>query len=371
MSRFRILFLLVALAALATGLVACGGGDDGGGSDENPQKVLSDTFSSDHENIKSGNVDITFDIDVKGDQGGTLTASLGGPFQSEGDNKIPSLDFDAKVDASGNGQDFSFDGGLITTPDQAFVNYNGTDYEVDRSIYDQLKTSLESQQNSQQQQSGKELLKRLGINDPNELLTNVKNEGTEDVEGTDTIHVSGDLDVDTAVEALKNLANDPQLRALGAGGQLPSGSQLDQVKDAVKQAHFDVYTGSDDDILRRFTVALAIEPPSGSGVDTIDLNFDVTLSGVNEDQTIEAPANAKPLSDLLQQFGIDPSSLGQLGALGANSGGSGSTGGGSSSSGSGSSGGGAPSSAAAQKYLDCVSKANNAADLQQCQSVAP
>ncbi|MEK6278647.1 MAG: hypothetical protein AABM29_11615 [Actinomycetota bacterium] len=366
MSRFRLLFAIAAITALATGLVACGGG--GGGSDEDPQKVLDATFSGDHAKVDSGNLDISLDVNVEGDQGGSLSASVSGPFQSEGENKIPSLDLAAKIDASGQGQDFNFEGGLITTPDSAFINYNGTDYEIDKSLFDQFKTAIESaaQQNQQNQQSGAEILKQLGIDDPQALLTNLSNDGEQDVEGTNTIHISGDLDVDKTVDAFKTLlSNASALGGLGGvdTSQLPSDAELDQVKQAIKEAHFDVYTGVDDDILRRFTVALVLEPPAGSGTGTINVDFDVTLGGVNEDQTIEAPSNAKPLSDLLQQFGIDPSALGALGSLGG-IGGTGGTGG------SGGSlpalPGGTPSGGDPQQYLDCVSQAQDAADLEAC-----
>lgn len=368
MTRFRTLFLLAAIAVLATALVACGGDDGGGGADEDPQKILTATFSGDKDRVQSGVIDLSLDVNVEGDQGGEFSATLTGPFQSEDDAKLPELDLEATADASGSGQDFNFEGGLITTADAAFVNYNGTDYEVDRSIYDQVKTQFEqtAEQNKEAQEDPGEAFKALGIENPEELLTNLTNEGEEDVEGTTTTHISGDLDVDRTVEAFKEGLNSSALEALGATGQLPSGAQLDQVKDAVKEASFDIYTGTDDDILRRFTLALLIEPPSGSGVNSVDVNFDLTLGGVNEDQTIEAPADARPLSDLLEQFGIDPSSLGALGGLGGLGGTGGGTGTTPAPEAPASPGGGDP-----QAYLDCIAKAQDAADLTACNELAP
>jgi hypothetical protein len=357
-SRFRMVFLITAIAAMAAGLVACGGDDGGdGGGSEDPQKVLDAAFSGDKEDVTSGDLDISLDINVEGDQGGNVSASLSGPFQSEGDDKLPSLDLTANVDASGQGQDFNFEGGLVTTPDSAFINYNGTDYEVDRSIYDQIKSQIEraAANQQQQQQSGAEFLEQLGIDDPNELLTNVTNEGEEDVEGATTSHISGDLDVDRAIEAFKELLRNPAVGALGANTQLPSAAQLEQVKQAIKEAHFDIYVGTDDDIVRRFTLRLLIEPPAGTGVGSIDIDFDLVLGAVNEDQSIEAPSGARPLSDLLRQFGIDPSSLGALGgALGGGAGGGGTT------------PDPTPGAGASQDYLDCVAQAQDAADLEKC-----
>ena len=53
-------------------------------------------------------------------------------------------------------------------------------------------------------------------------------------------------------------------------------------------------------------------PPAGTpgSPDSVSLDFSITFSDVNEAQSISAPTGAKPLADLLGQFGIDPSQLG-------------------------------------------------------------
>jgi hypothetical protein len=271
-----------------------------------------------------------------------------------------------------NASDLDFEGGLISTGDAAFVNYKDTDYEVDQSLFDRFKQSIEQSAGQQQanQQSAKEFLDQLGISDPKSLLTNLSNDGTEDVEGTETNHISGDLDIARTVDGLKNLlGNASALGALGgASSSVPSPEELDQLKEGIKEAHFDIYSGVDDHILRRATISLSLDPPDG---DAVDLNFDFTLSHVNESQTIDAPANPKAFNDLLSALGIDPRALGALGALGSG-GGLGGIGGG-----SGGGGqvpalpGGGAGAEQAQKYLTCISQASTAADLQQCQSLAP
>jgi hypothetical protein len=366
--RFRVLLASSLLAVLATALVACGSSGGGGGG-EDPNKVLDQTFSQAHAKVTSGDLSLKFNLDVKGSQSGTINAELSGPFESQGDKKVPKLDFAVKASANGQGQNFNFDGGLTSTGDAAYVNYKGTDYQVTPSLFDQFKTALQQATPTQGQNSSKQFLQLLGVKNAKELLTNLKNDGTSDVEGTTTNHISGDLNVNKVVDAIKNLAaNASALGSLGGGtSQLPSASQLDQIKSAIKTAHFDIYSGQDDHILRRLTIDLGIQPPSGT-VDSLDLTFDLTIGKVNESQTINAPSNAKPLADLLSQLGVSPSQLGGLGALGATGGGS--------SSGGGSSGPVAPtgsgaSAGAAQKYLQCVAQASSAADLQNCQSLAP
>ncbi len=374
MFRFRVLLASSLLVVLAATLVACGSSSSSG-SGEDPNKVIDQTFSGANAKVTSGDLDLKFNVDVKGSQGGNLKAELSGPFESQGNNQVPKLDFAVSASATGQGQNFNFDGGLTSTGDAAYVNYKGTDYQVTPSLFDQFKTALQ-QQSAQQppnQQSSKQFLQLLGVKDPKQLLTNLKNDGTSDVDGTTTNHISGDLNVNKVVDGIKNLASSASvLGALGgSSSQLPSGAQLDQIKSAIKTAHFDLYSGQDDHILRRLTIDLGIEPPSGS-VSSLNVNFDVSVGKVNESQTINAPSNAKPLTQLFSQLGISPSQLGGLGALGSGLGASG----GGSSSGNGSSGpvlpgGSGASAGAAQKYLQCVAKASTATDLQKCQSLAP
>jgi hypothetical protein len=368
LTRLRLLFSFSVLALLATGLLACG--SSGGGGGEDPNKVLDQTFSGNHEKVKSADIDIKFNVDASGNQGGNVNAELSGPFQNEGDNKVPKLDWTISADGSSSGQNFSFDGGITSTGDAAYVNYKGSDYQVTPALFDQFKQQLEqSPAQTQSQQSGKQFLQLLGVKNPKELLTNLKNDGTSDVEGTTTNHISGDLNVDKVVESLKNLASSASaLGALGGGSSsLPSGAQLDQIKSAIKTAHFDLYSGQDDNILRRLTLNVGVEPPSSSnsGVDKVDFTFDVTLGKVNEPQTINAPSNAKPLAQLLKQLGVSPGQLGSLGSLGASSGSSGSA------TTTPTIPGGSPSSAQTQKYLDCISKGSSAADLQACNKLLP
>ena len=367
MTRFRMLFAFSTLAVLATALVACGSS-----SSESPQDVINQTFGSGHDKLTSADLNLTLKTDVTGPQAGTLDATLSGPFESQGSTKPPKLDLNLKYDTkSQSGKSSSFDGGLISTGDSAFVNYKGTDYEVDQTLFDQYKQQLaqSGSKQGQSKQSAGALLKQLGISSPQDLLTNLKDEGDADVEGASTQHISGDLDVGKVVDSLKSaLSNASTLGSLGGidTSKLPSASQLDQVKNAVKSAHFDLYSGKDDHILRRLTVSIAVQ----QGANKLDLNFDVTLGKVNESQTITAPSGAKPFSALLQQLGVGPSSLGALGALGGGVPGSGILGKGTPSTPP----SGVPSgtnAGQAQKYLNCVAKANSAADLQSCSSLAP
>jgi hypothetical protein len=375
LTRLRLLFSISLCALLGTALVACGGGSS---SNPNPKDVLDKTFGSGHGKITSADFSLSLKTNASGPQGGTLDASLSGPFESQGSGNLPKFAIQANVNAnsSSSGKKINFQGGLTSTGAAAFVNYKGTDYSVPASIFDRIKTAYaqSSGQQSQNKQSFSQFFKQLGISNPEDVLTNLKSESDTDVEGTTTQHVSGDLDVGKLVDDLKSAISGAS--ALGALGgnvpNLPSASQLDQVKGAIKTAHFDLYSGKDDHILRRLTINLSIVPPTGqgNGVNSVDITFDLTLAKVNESQTINAPSGAKPLSVLFKQLGVNGSALGALGSLGGVPG-TGIPGAGTPTtppSGAPSGAAGGASAAQLQKYLKCVQTSSNPTS---CASLLP
>lgn len=349
------LLSLAAVSLLGAGLIAgCGGG----GGDEDPQEVLDETFSND-ETINSGVLDLSLSVSAEGEEGGSFDATLSGPFQGA-ENEFPQLDLTATVSGEGGGQSIDFEGGLITTADQAFVSYQDTTYEIPQPFYDQLKSLSEQaqQQTGTKSEDSGAVLEQLGI-DPSEWVSEPENEGDEDVEGTETIHIHADANVPRIIENLQSVSE-------RTGGALEL-DQLTAAEDAIDDASIDVYSGKDDRILRRLDLNLGITPPEddASGVDSVDLGFSLTLGGVNEEQTIEAPSDAQPFSQLESDLGLPPGLL--QGALGDELGG-GVPGGGSLGGGSLGGGGGIEGAqgAGSQKYLDCISQAQTAEELQAC-----
>jgi hypothetical protein len=340
-ARVAIFGMILVLPAAVAG---CGG--DGGGGGEDPSQVLDQTFNN-PESINSGQLSISLDGSAEGAQSGNLTATIEGPFQSDEGNPtaFPQLDLSAEISASGAGQSFDFDGGLIATEDNAFVEYQGQAYEIGSSVFQQFKALSErSARQAQTNQDASSIFQRFGV-DPKTWLTNLSNEGDEDVEGTETIHIHGDADVEQILSDFAKIAQ----RVPGSATPTLDQAQLDRVKSAIQEASLDVYSGKDDHLLRRLSLSLAIVPPAsagGSAVDSVNVDLSVTLSDVNEAQTITAPSGAKPISDLLNQLGLG--GLGSLGSPGGTSGGVG--------------GGGGPG----QAYAECVQRATTPSDYNKC-----
>ncbi|MDP9188653.1 MAG: hypothetical protein M3O25_05320 [Actinomycetota bacterium] len=347
--------LAAALALTAALAIAACGGDDGGG-DEDATEVLQATFSN-QETVDSGVFAFSIDLTSEGGEDpGSFKASFGGPFQGV-DGGFPSFDIDAQAELDSSAQDFSGDAGLTSTGEAAFLSFQGSDYAVPQQAFDQFATTfteLQAQTEAQGSQQSGNFLASIGI-DPTNWLTDVANDGTEDVEGTETIHVSGQADVPKLVEDLRKIAESAPQGAQQATPEQLSG--IDELTEIIESAEFDLYTGSDDDILRKLEASLELSPSTIEGSpDSVTLDFAITLSELNEPQEIAAPADAQPLQGLLDQFGVDPGSLGDLGA-GLGSGGELPQAGGSA---------GTPGSGASQAYLECLQTASGAAALQQC-----
>lgn len=309
MNRLRIFILLAALFALTTSFAACGSEDSG-----SPEAILDEaTFKG----AKSGDIDASLAVDAKGPEGGDLDISLSGPFQDGGKGQPPRLSL--TVEAKGDMADerIDFEAGLVLLPNKAYVSYDGVDYEVDPTTFSFVKSLLEEAQKEGGQAADaaacQEAASELEVGD---FVDNLSDEGKAKVGGTSTTKVSGDLDVSGALDSLVDLSNDPACESQLSQVEGPFAltdqgieEARDQLESAIKSAPIEVDVG-DDDIVRRVVTQLDIEPDEpGSGPERIEADFDLTLTGVNEEQSIVAPSKARPLNDLFLKLKVNPIEL--------------------------------------------------------------
>ncbi|HEX4464771.1 MAG TPA: hypothetical protein VH042_09060 [Solirubrobacterales bacterium] len=362
------LSVFIALIALSAALAACGGG-----SSDDPQTVVEEATLK---GVESGKLDLAVDANVQGEKGGKVDVNLSGPFQSESEAEYPELSLSVSSKGSLGGKDLNREGGITLLGNKAYVAYEGTEYEVDSTTFNFVKSMLKQQGGGKSSEIAacQEAAGELEISD---FVENLKSDGSAEVGGTSTTKVSGDLDATSAVEAFSSLIEDPACsEQLSAAGPLPSAAELDKakstVRDSLKSAHVDLYVG-DDHIVRRIVAQATIEPPKSSktGAKRVELDLDLTLTGVNEEQTISAPASSKPLSDLFLKLGINPIEL--LNAF--QSGGSQGLGslleglgeaGGSKAGGGGSGGGNSSGGGGQQSYYECLGEAHTPVDIQNC-----
>jgi hypothetical protein len=391
-ARRRSPLLLLALALIVPTLVlaACGGED--GGSNESAQQLIDQTFSGEKK-VDSGkvNMDLSAKLEATGAAAsqleGPITLKLTGPFQSRGEDKLPEVDFDMTISAGGQ----KFTAGAVTTNDQAFIGYQGTNYRIPKDQFERYKRQVEreSRQQGNEQQNQFDLAS-LGVN-PRDWLSNPTKEGEEEVGGAQTEHVSADVRIGALLKDVNDL-----IRRAGRLGleneQVPQRipeRTMRQIEESVKQAQFDLWTGKDDKIMRRLEIEFSFDLPEelqtqAQGVSGGTVDIKVEIADLNKDQEIEVPKQARPLSELQNQLGIGALGLGEGlggGSSGGSSGGgsSGGSPGGSSGGGSGgSSGGGSdlgtggdPSvnSERSERYLKCLSDAKRPADIEKCSAI--
>jgi hypothetical protein len=382
LSRKRSVLLLAAFAALAAILSACGGG--GGGSSEDPQKVIE---SATFEGIESGEVALSLNVDAKGGEGGNVKVDLSGPFQSTGKASLPELALAIKANGDVEGEKVNFDGGLTVLGDRAFIAYEGTNYEIDPTTFGFIKSGFEeaSQEGAKESAGGatSACQKAAQSLDLGEFVDNLENEGSEDVGGAATTKLSGYLNPKRAIEAIikltENSACSSELEATGALPLHQLKEQESELTETIKKAHITVNVGESDHIPRKVAATMTIEP-KGTG-ETAEVEFEFTLSKVNEKQTIKAPTGAKPVEKLFEKIGLNPLELlgmlegGGTGGLGNLLEGIGGESGGSSEGGSGGIGGkieeqleeaGGPSVEKSKEFTKCLDKAESAADVQKC-----
>ena len=338
--------IVVLLAAVAL-IVGCGGS---GGNSKDARALLDKAFK---QSITSADMTLNIEAKVNGvaQLQQPISLKVAGPFQSNGKGKLPS--FNWQVSVSGGGQAFS--GGIISTGQNAFVNFQGTNYEVGADKVAQFNQQLS--QNSGQGRS----LKDYGI-DPQAWIKDPTEAGSDNVNGVDTTHVTGSVDIGRMFSDFNKTIQKAGSMSTAAPQQL-SPDTIKKIEDVVKNPKFDIYVGKSDSKIRRLAVSVDFQIPADQqakfqGASGGTLSFSIDFAKVGEPQKITAPTGARPISELQQQLGGLGGGLGGLGGSGSSgSGGSGSGGSGSN-----------PTAQQFQKYSQCLQKASpsDTAAIQKC-----
>jgi hypothetical protein len=336
----RVAFLLL---FCLLGLTACGSSDD------SVDTLLSKTFGS-SKAVKSGRVNAQIDANVLGIQGlQGLRLRLNGPFRSNGTGRLPSFDFTLGMTSGRQ----SLTAGGVSTGTKGWLRFNGQVYVVPDDVFKRFSDGyLAAAKKSQNQHNGTPSLAGLGVN-PRSWLRNAHKVGEEDVAGTKTIHIAAGLDVGRLLDDVNRLISRAGSAAKTQQVQKLSDTQRRQIEQAVRSATVDVFTGKDDKLLRRLDVRVGLQ--RSGRVQGGQLRFQLELDAVNQGQEIKPPANAKPLSDLvngLQGGTLPGASTGSSGSAAAPPDQNQSY---------------PPTTSAGQKYLQCLQKAgDDVGKLQQC-----
>ena len=289
--------LAAALAAIA--LVACGGN---GGGPQQAQTLLRETFKGNHQ-IHSGKLTVRLAVTGSGSATakGPVELDFGGPFQSQGNGRLPKSDFTLNLSALGRTATL----GVISTATNGYVQLQGTTYQLPASTFRQLKSSFAGAAGSSSGGSG--ALSRLGI-DPLNWVRNPTVVGHDTVGGASTTHIHGSVAVARLLADLSTvLQKTSSLGISGSTGQLASGisaSTRARIAGEVRHPTLDVWTGSSDHTLRKLEINFDL-PVSGAasmllgGMRSAHLLLLVQYADINQPQTIHSPGSAQPFSQFL------------------------------------------------------------------------
>ena len=94
------------------------------------------------------------------------------------------------------------------------------------------------------------------------LFRDLSSEGTAEVSGAETDHVSGTIDVDRLVRRLSRFNRSGA--DAGGVGRVPGPGELERLGETLTAAGFDLYSAVDDRRLERLDLTLAIDDPDNA-----------------------------------------------------------------------------------------------------------
>jgi hypothetical protein len=271
------------VAVLSLALLASGCGSGGGGV-SNPGQALSATAAN-LGKIRSGTLHLDVGIEPHGDDGGAFGFELEGPFELAKPGKLPVAKIDYTQTAGDERETVTF----TSTGDRAYVTVDGTPYELPADRVEELRGSSDGESGAG--------LEELRIDD---WIESAESSDGGDVGGTSTDKISADLDVVAAV-------NDLIAVAQGFGGPSLSpieGEAATQLREAVQEAKLEVWTGTEDRLLRRLRIEADFDPQLPDDLEELaraansTVTFELGIDDPNEAVEVEAPEGARPYSEL-------------------------------------------------------------------------
>lgn len=277
--------MLIALALAAFAVAGCGGGDGDAAGDKSAQELLQATFDDESSTISSGVLTVAAEIDGVD---GVDALELSGPFESaDGEGALPRFAFTLSVEGGGS----TFEVGATSTGDEGFLCFQGADFAVPDELFEQFVSGYDEQRREAEDEvADRPALATLGI-EPLRWVTDPERAGEADVGGVETVRVTAGVDVPKLLADVRKAAD----RAGEAAGRELTAGDVEQLAESVRSASVEVFTGKDDLRLRRLVVDLRLA--SGRAKLTLE------IAGLDEPQKIEAPAEPKPLEDLVALLG--------------------------------------------------------------------
>jgi hypothetical protein len=296
------------VAALA--LAACGGGDSSstsgsGGESADDAKANAKAVSTlvkqafgPNEQARSGKVNATIDIDVKGVPRwkDPIEISLDGAYELDSGESVPDFNLEASLLL----REAAYGASLLLVDGKAYIQVGTTGYRQSDAIAQKIAGPAPAKQNGLTKTAGMFYL------NPQAWRKNTKIVGDADIAGEPTTHVTADIRSDRFFFDMSRLVD--LLTALrvteisGLPTEITAKQQAALVR-SVKFAKGDVYFGKDDHVLRKAHLegAVIVKPKDRAalgGMKSAKAVADFNITEVGEPQSIEAPSELGSDADL-------------------------------------------------------------------------
>ncbi|MBE2315502.1 hypothetical protein DVA67_005915 [Solirubrobacter sp. CPCC 204708] len=267
--------LLAVTAASTLALSACGAEE---------ASVVKTAFEQDIESA-----DVTVALSMKSAQGES-NVSLSGPFQSNGENKLPSVDWRLSLDGM---MPRPVEGRIISTGDDAFVQYGGETYQVGKDKIAQL--GALGAGSGMESADVTKLMARM-----QDWFPESDAQSDAELNGERVTRITGKLDLSAALEDMKEMAKQPGASGFEGLEQLSNGD-IDQVEKMISDPTFTVDVAQSDDKLRRVAARMTVD----NGSDKSTISFSIQLKDVDKPVQITPPASGRPIEELMQKLQQD------------------------------------------------------------------
>jgi hypothetical protein len=280
--------LLLAAGAVSGSLAACGGG-----SSSSAGALLSQTLST-HRPIESGQLELS--LALAGASAERLSSvRLTGRFQAAGAGRLPNFALTLALKQPARKLAVS----AVSVHRRLFLALGGAWFLVPGGTAQALGRAYA--QSGAAPTARRSALATIGLN-PGRWLTSPTIAGSANVAGEDTVQILARVDASRFLADARRLS---QTLTSPIGAQQSDPLSLARISTGSHPRDWvmHVYTGAHDHILRRLAlgVAVVISTPTGNSAGRLELGtltFTLAVAQPNQPQTIAAPANTQPLSQL-------------------------------------------------------------------------
>jgi len=319
MRPLALLALVLAMMLLTVASVGCGG-DEAASTGGSPAAAPAADLTAEEivakgdaamTDITSAAMTADFSMAVEGDPAKMTDPSAAQLAQSpitlrvEGKESTDPVALDMSMNVGLMGQ--TLDMGVLADGDKAWVEYQGKYYEIDQKNTEGITQSAGSGLSPMDQ------LKQQGLDVDKWGLT-YELLGVEDVNGTQAYHISAQMDPEEMVkDLLKQLKSGDLAGQLGdpaTAKQLEQAlaenqKQIDELAKSLSGIGGDYWYAVDTFYLVKATMNATLDTKGQKdmqGVDSVAIEFAMTMSDFNEPVTVEPPAKSLPFDQLMDQM---------------------------------------------------------------------